>query len=662
MPRFLVIILLFTCSLARAAEVRIVGLRTISEQEGLSLIGGSLEFVQKRPASPSRADDAAYLLEGVLKRRGFNDPHVRAEIRSPSLIVLHVEEGSISTLGTVVARGVAPELAEQIAEQFGAVQSGRIMPQVTKRPPFLSSETNARVSNSRALLQSKGYWDATVTLVSARPHPGTGVTDVILDVVAGPLYHLAKPTLISGGIDQHKTDERLAGLIGEVADTKNIQLVRTRVERIFRGTGYQNAQVEMRARHEKGLTHLTIEVIPGQQFTVHSFTATGAKRTKPDRISNRFKGVEGSIYDSDDVNDRIKKLFATGAFSGLRLDEAPRPDGTIDLTLHAKEGKPDGYFLYAGAGSYEGAFLGGGYYHRNIFGNLWNLTSAVEISGIGLLGNLRITDPFFLGTDLRFTALAFLHSREYDGWSMIKGGLGAELDWEVTERYSLEFSFVNSYVTVDKDGIPSEELGPTDYVLSTLGVTQVYDRRNDPVLPTKGFYASLTTDMGLAGGSDSIGFLRADGRISGYYPVTEKSNLAAGLRAGIIIPSGDESDLPIDLRFFTGGSNSVRSYRERHLGPKASNGDPLGGEAFWVANLEYIQTVKGPFRLVAFVDAGTLSTKQTNFGTSDVEVAVGLGARIDLPIGPIRFEYGHSLTQDPGDPSGTFHFAIGTAF
>jgi hypothetical protein len=49
-----------------------------------------------------------------------------------------------------------------------------------------------------------------------------------------------------------------------------------------------------------------------------------------------------------------------------------------------------------------------------------------------------------------------------------------------------------------------------------------------------------------------------------------------------------------------------------------------------------------------------------DFGSPDL--AVGLGIRLDLPVGPIRFEYGHNLTRDGSEPSGTWHFAIGTAF
>ena len=81
---------------------------------------------------------------------------------------------------------------------------------------------------------------------------------------------------------------------------------------------------------------------------------------------------------------------------------------------------------------------------------------------------------------------------------------------------------------------------------------------------------------------------------------------------------------------------------------------PLGGTSWWVANFEYTRTMVGPVKGVAFFDAGALD--------SDIEMAVGLGVRIDLPVGPIRLEYGHSLTQDSGEPTGAFHFAIGTTF
>ena len=90
-----------------------------------------------------------------------------------------------------------------------------------------------------------------------------------------------------------------------------------------------------------------------------------------------------------------------------------------------------------------------------------------------------------------------------------------------------------------------------------------------------------------------------------------------------------------------GGSCITRTYRGRHFGPK-----PRVGEAFPLVGR----------------DAGHLSAIGNGFDFESPEIAAGLGIRIDLPVGPIRLEYGHNLTQDLGEPSGTWHFAIGAAF
>jgi outer membrane translocation and assembly module TamA len=129
-----------------------------------------------------------------------------------------------------------------------------------------------------------------------------------------------------------------------------------------------------------------------------------------------------------------------------------------------------------------------------------------------------------------------------------------------------------------------------------------------------------------------------------------------------MIPSGDSQDLPIDLRYFNGGARSVRSFAERELGPEGIEGDPLGGEAYWVTNLQLMRDIAGPLQLIGFFDAGSLSRNHDELGAADLEMAIGLGLRLELPIGPVRLEYGHSLTRDSGEPAGALHFAIGSTF
>jgi outer membrane translocation and assembly module TamA len=87
-----------------------------------------------------------------------------------------------------------------------------------------------------------------------------------------------------------------------------------------------------------------------------------------------------------------------------------------------------------------------------------------------------------------------------------------------------------------------------------------------------------------------------------------------------------------------------------------------GGEAYWIANAEYLHQMTGPIKAVVFTDIGTLSDDAASFGFSTFDIALGLGIRADLPIGPVRLEYGYNMTRDDGEPHGAFHFAIGVAF
>ena len=104
----------------------------------------------------------------------------------------------------------------------------------------------------------------------------------------------------------------------------------------------------------------------------------------------------------------------------------------------------------------------------------------------------------------------------------------------------------------------------------------------------------------------ALPILRGEGQVSYYKTIFDKGAVAFGGRAGVIIPSASAADLPIDLRYFLGGGNTVRSFPERELGPEAANGLPRGGQSYWVANAEYIHSIVGPVNGVLSPDAGSL--------------------------------------------------------
>ena len=106
----------------------------------------------------------------------------------------------------------------------------------------------------------------------------------------------------------------------------------------------------------------------------------------------------------------------------------------------------------------------------------------------------------------------------------------------------------------------------------------------------------------------------------------------------------------------------MRSFRERYLGPRDKPGYPLGGEFYSTFNAEYTVPIVGALKAAVFADAGNLLSDYDDASLDDMHYAVGAGLRYDLPIGPIRIDYGWNMNRGPREPSGTLHISVGVAF
>ena len=137
------------------------------------------------------------------------------------------------------------------------------------------------------------------------------------------------------------------------------------------------------------------------------------------------------------------------------------------------------------------------------------------------------------------------------------------------------------------------------------------------------------------------------------------------------------------LRYFGGGPNSIRGFKESRLGPKDSLGNPYGGNVLVANQLELVMPVpeqwQGKARVGLFFDAGNVfSTDNTpffeldlegnieevdyDFDISDVKYSVGAAAEWLSPLGVFRFSYGIPLNDDDDDEVESFQFSIGSAF
>ncbi len=174
-----------------------------------------------------------------------------------------------------------------------------------------------------------------------------------------------------------------------------------------------------------------------------------------------------------------------------------------------------------------------------------------------------------------------------------------------------------------------------------------------------------------------------------YYKVTSfKNQLVSRLYVGIGYPYGNVDYLPFGKMFYSGGSNSIRAWRVRSLGP-GSYIDTTGiyvfrlGDIKLEANLEYRFKMFSYFEGALFIDAGNIWSVDKNderqgasfaFDTFYHQIAVGtgLGVRLDFSFFIFRLDFGIAL-RDPTAAKGerwgfvknknyAFNFGIGYPF
>ncbi|MBK1881332.1 BamA/TamA family outer membrane protein [Luteolibacter pohnpeiensis] len=642
--------------------VHIVGSKVKSESELLGLIGGRLEHVRSKPASASRANDAAFLLTEVMQKDGYASVEVTPKVVSSSEILLTVREGERLSLGDVSVEGVDEEVDTGRLEGLFGNPAEKARPLGSGSAPFREEDVGKGLSLIEQDLDAAGYWGSTATLTN-RETSKTGEVSVAVHVDQGPLYMIGEPTVVStDGRGVVRTRTTAEPFIGKPATTANLNKLRAAVSEAFISRGYPDAIVRMGRTLQPAKFIPNFEIDLGTRVKLLNVEVEGLESTDPERVIARVRPLEGDWYDEAAMNKRLRQLLATGAFSSVRLERKEVSPKRIDATLHIEEAKAKEVNLGVGFGSYEGGIFRANYTDRNLWGQLVSFSSGFEFSSRGILGETKLTNPWLFGSDYSVSPRVYALAYTHDGYSAVETGLGVTFSRTFFDHYKLDLTFGNSLVNISSDGLDRTDLGETVYTHPKVNFTQTLDYRDNPVLPKTGWHLQMPLELGAAVGDESTGYFKTGLSGGWYHPLGKDYEFSFGGDFGLIVPSGDSANLPIDLRLFNGGARSVRSFPERELGPFGKGGNPLGGEASWVTSAEVSRKLVGPVRGVAFMDAGSLSREYEDIMNTDVEVAAGLGLRLDLPIGPVRFEYGYNLTRDEGEPAGAFHFAIGVAF
>jgi outer membrane protein insertion porin family len=674
---------------AQQANLEIRGNSAFADKELRSQLKEQLTTIEQYGLTSARADDAAFFLEVFYKNHGYAKFKVSYTIVSGNAFRLDIAEGPQVHLGTVRFLGNHQIPSDKLFEY--AVGPTRIRySKATASLPFVPTDVAEGTELVQRFYVSEGFIECTID---------------------PPIYHEVRSDLVNADIVVHEGQKYFFGnvnfvgptiygseaLRGQVLDLLRLPYTEARLadfprrlQSYYKTRGYFAVKVDAVGDPTlavNGLVPVRVTVEPGQLYYFDGVTVKGTQQLRPSYLVNRFKNFRGRPYSPELLDQKFRELTRTSLFNIIRINPTPVNGNQLRLDINVEEAKPQEFGLSLGYGSYEGAIVGLSYANRDLFGYGRPVTTSIEYTQRSYKADVLFEDPYLLNSDfglkVRLSALSF----DYDGYSKFELGGRVTLSRQITSKYLIGLVLGGRHVEITDATIDDALLGRKSYFISSVGFTQTLDLRKNPLVAPRGLVLDNTVDFATSAIGSDIDLLRTTGRASYYLSFApdqpqltgedlqksgvrkwfERSLLAFGARAGVVYPldpAGTSAALaiPIDERFFTGGSTTVRSFAERDLGPHDALGNPIGGEYYTVLNAEYTFPIYGELLGAVFVDAGNLLPDASAIGLDDLRYGIGVGLRYNLPIGPVRLDYGVNPSPRADEAFGAFHFSFGFAF
>jgi outer membrane protein insertion porin family len=541
-----------------------------------------------------------------------------------------------------------------------------------------------------------------------------GTLDVRFPIVEGT-QTLVSDVIVEG--NEKIPAERLPELQLRVGDPLNPLLLRNDLVALqthYSDLGYVEAQVThlIEFTPDKSGARLRFRIAEGPRVRLDEVLVQGNSYTQREVILKKSRLQRGDPFSYRSLLEAQRNLYRLGIFQ--RVELIPQPGGTAvaerDLLVQVDEGRNLTVSGSVGWNEAEGLSGSAAISHRNLFGT-------ARYAGIDALYAEKrrryaasYQEPFIFGYDIPVQLTLFKGEEERepaDGFvnfdrlgTFIEATrvVGEQTEWSLRYEYRLVECVVQNPAQPDPrdlcakvtsdlpiPGLPRED---QEIQISSVSPTFFWDRRNDPINPTRGFFASASVEYAFPLFRAETNFVKGFTQGAWYRPLSERSLLAFSGRIGVIEPlkPADERGgvVPFAERFLAGGETTHRAFKTDSLGilceddPAPPGGTEqcgtlirdengrliaIGGKALVLLSAEYRFPLFASLGGSVFVDGGNVFADSGDvFDVGEFRWGVGTGLRYLTPIGPVRLDIGFKLDRKEGeDPYATF-LSLGYAF
>jgi outer membrane protein insertion porin family len=308
--------------------------------------------------------------------------------------------------------------------------------------------------------------------------------------------------------------------------------------------------------------------------------------------------------------------------------------------------------------------------------------------------DLSFTEPYFLdknitaGFDL-FEVKTSPTSNFFSGvtpaYVQFSYGGSLRAGYQITENLRQTWKYTarsDDITNVQSTSSLFIQLQSGTHVTSAVGQVLLYDRRDNRLEPTDGYYVSVGNDF--AGAGFGVEYIRNKVDAGYFYSIAPEWVLSVTGEVGDIFGWGGQQVLLQD-RFFVGGDN-LRGFAPAGIGPRDANtGDALGGNKYYAGSIALGVPLGLPKELGitgrVFTDVGSLwSNDQSKItltptqlkatgglvpqivDSTAIRASAGVGVSWKSPVGPIRLDLALPLKKESFDKTQFFHVSFGSRF
>ena len=451
--------------------------------------------------------------------------------------------------------------------------------------------------------------------------------------------------------------------------------------------GYARAQIvpQTVVDPEQHTATVTFTLVPGAQTVFGQIAIRGAQQVDESALRRHLPLHPGQRVSDQALSDSADALYNLGMFQAV-TPRALNPDAVgepLDVAFDVIERKPRSLQFSVGYSTAEGFRTEVQWAYRNLRRAAEQLTLSGRLSAFEQKTEARLLLPYFLAARTAFSALLFVRNeQEIDinpfgrlfgvrkeaqpAFDLLSIGTEARVEHRFTDTLTglvgLGVSR-NDFRRVNQEALTAlEQEIAEDNILVTQLVEAQWNSTNSLLNPSRGLSVRGRLEHASTALFSDVNFVKLLFEVRHYLPVGWQVIVATRLKLGGIYPYANSTEVPFNVRFFAGGSGSVRGFALNRLGPVNQEGDPIGGMSLFEGGTELRFPLIGELGVVLFADFGNVFRAPFHYRFNALRYAVGPGLRYNTPVGPFRLDVGFIIEPRPSDDFGRIEFSIGQAF